>query len=181
MPTKTCNQCLTELPATSDSFSFFTNRRPDGTTYGGLRGTCKKCMAARTALHSKANPHLVAARAERRRINHAAAEGTHTTEDIAAIRRQLNDRCYYCGVGLNGGGDVDHMVSISKGGTNWPSNLTLACKTCNLDKHAKSAPEFLAWRRERGLPVRDEAVVVARKSNESATLPNLRRVFLRKK
>jgi hypothetical protein len=150
---KVCNKCNASLPETSDYFSFFTNRGKGGTTVG-LRGTCKKCMAKRTAEHSKNNPELVEARAARRREVEAQAVGTFSSVDIAFIRRKLNDQCRYCGVLLEGRGDVDHMLSLSKGGTNWPSNLTLACKTCNLDKHSKSAEEFLNWRQERGLPVR---------------------------
>jgi 5-methylcytosine-specific restriction endonuclease McrA len=116
-------------------------------------------MAARTALHSKKNPELVAARVERRKKVEAAAAGSYTAADIEVIRNRLNDECYYCGVRLNGGGDVDHMLSLNKGGTHWPANLTLACKTCNLDKHSKSAPEFFQWRKERKLSVRAESLL----------------------
>lgn len=151
LPHKKCTTCFQAFPATSDYFSF-SNRKVDGTA--NLRGTCKKCMAENTARHSKERPDLVAARAERRRAFADAAQGTYTAGDIAEIRKNLNDECYYCGTYLAGGGDVDHMLPLSKGGTNWPANLTLACKTCNLDKHAKSAEAFFVWRQERNLPVR---------------------------
>jgi 5-methylcytosine-specific restriction endonuclease McrA len=62
------------------------------------------------------------------------------------LRRKLRDKCFYCGVLLHGAGAIDHMQPISKGGSNYPTNLTLACTTCNLDKKSKSAAEFVRWR-----------------------------------
>lgn len=180
MTTKTCNLCSGTFPATQEFFSFFTNRGKNGTTTG-LRGTCKKCMAARTALHSKENPDLVAERAARRRKIEAAAEGTYSQDDVSAIRRMLNDECYYCGISLKGTGDIDHMTSLSRGGTNWPSNLTLACKTCNLDKHSKNAEEFFQWRRERNLPVREASWIRNRESTTGNITVGPRRSMVVKK
>jgi 5-methylcytosine-specific restriction endonuclease McrA len=157
MTTKRCNICSGVFPATPEYFSFYTNRC-GGRERTALRGTCKKCMAARTAQHKKDRPDLVASNAERRRSLLQAAEGSYTEEDIQAIRKALIDRCYYCGIELKGAGDIDHMTSLSKGGTNWPSNLTLACKTCNLDKHGKDAKSFFEWRIKRNLAVRQESL-----------------------
>jgi hypothetical protein len=49
--------------------------------------------------------------------------------------------CAYCGktdVPL----EVEHIVPKSRGGTNRVSNLTIACRTCNLKKGDKTAEEF---------------------------------------
>ena len=161
MKLKRCNLCGRLMAATPTNFSFYTNRRVKGTTTG-LRGTCKKCMAERTARHSRANPGMVAARTARRRAAEAAAEGSYSAADISAIRRRLKDRCFYCGAPLNGKEKVEHMIPLSKGGSNRPTNLTLACRTCNLDKHSKTALEFFIWREERNLPIhhRDRKSVV---------------------
>ena len=43
-------------------------------------------------------------------------------------------------------GHVDHIVPVSKGGTNHPSNLVYICSGCNLRKHDMSVLEFLLWR-----------------------------------
>ncbi len=47
-------------------------------------------------------------------------------------------RCVYCGVRLSERTlTIDHYIPLSKGGSNWPSNLYPACKHCNCSKHAK--------------------------------------------
>jgi 5-methylcytosine-specific restriction endonuclease McrA len=35
------------------------------------------------------------------------------------------------------GTTIDHVIPLSKGGTNWPANLRPACKSCNSRKHNK--------------------------------------------
>lgn len=179
MENQICNICGKSLPATSEFFSFYSNKR-NGVISTGLRGTCKRCMADRTAKHSKEYPDLVKARVERRKVATANAEGKYELQDIANIRAHLGDRCHYCGTALNGKGDIDHIVPISKGGTNWPKNLTLACKTCNLDKHAKSAEEFFQWRIQRSLPVRHELMTQNSVSTSMPPMPK-RVIHVRKK
>ena len=46
-------------------------------------------------------------------------------------------RCAYCNVCLYDGYEIDHVIPLSKGGTNWPDNVALACKPCNRAKAAK--------------------------------------------
>lgn len=51
--------------------------------------------------------------------------------------------CQYCG--QHGGRlQCDHIIPISRGGGNEPSNLTTACMTCNQAKHNKTPEE---WKR----------------------------------
>lgn len=49
-------------------------------------------------------------------------------------------RCVYCGV--DGDLEIEHIVPISRGGTNSRTNLTLACRACNQKKGNKTAAEF---------------------------------------
>lgn len=66
--------------------------------------------------------------------------------------------CIYCGCELSpnrpggnrkrGYAEVDHLVPISKGGTDDLSNLALACVTCNTQKKAMTAHDFVLWRRD---------------------------------
>jgi 5-methylcytosine-specific restriction endonuclease McrA len=113
-------------------------------------------MAANTKRHYQNNPEKVFARVEKYKRQKEAAGGSYSEVDIARIRLVLGDSCRYCGEKLHGGGEVDHMTPISRGGDNSALNLTLACLRCNRDKHAKTAEEFLAWRRRLGLKVRPD-------------------------
>lgn len=64
-----------------------------------------------------------------------------------SLREQVFERddhtCQYCGA-KGGVLECDHVVPISKGGTNEPGNLATACSTCNRQKRAKLIAE---WRR----------------------------------
>lgn len=51
--------------------------------------------------------------------------------------------CTYCGA-HDGKLECDHVVPVSRGGTNDEANLATACKPCNSSKHAKTPEE---WRR----------------------------------
>lgn len=77
-----------------------------------------------------------------RRARKRSAEGEHTADDIAVIRKAQKDRCGYCGVKLKGKGHIDHIIALSRGGSNWPRNIQLLCGPCNLSKGARDPEEF---------------------------------------
>jgi hypothetical protein len=62
------------------------------------------------------------------------------------IRKAIIDRdgtaCSYCGADT-GNPTVDHIIALARGGTNDFSNLTVACKSCNSSKGAKSLEVWL--------------------------------------
>jgi len=55
-------------------------------------------------------------------------------------------RCSYCGT-TDGPFECDHIMPVSRGGTNDNSNLTTACVSCNRDKRAMTVDE---WRGKSG-------------------------------
>ncbi|HEX5183602.1 MAG TPA: HNH endonuclease [Allosphingosinicella sp.] len=57
------------------------------------------------------------------------------------VRRRQGLVCTYCG-DTDGPFEFDHILPVSKGGSNDPSNLTLACKPCNLSKAAQTLREW---------------------------------------
>jgi 5-methylcytosine-specific restriction endonuclease McrA len=77
-----------------------------------------------------------------RRARQLKAEGDYTPADVAKLRAEQDDRCVYCRVDLARKGHVDHIIPLSKGGSNWPSNLQLLCRSCNSKKGAKHPDEF---------------------------------------
>ncbi len=136
-----CKKCGETKPGTTE----FYNVLPSG----NWRGTCKSCMAENSRRHHAINPHQTSVRRAKYKQNLEKAEGFHTPADIDAIRLNLGDKCSYCGASLNEQGEIDHKTPLSRGGSNWPSNLTLACLTCNRDKHSKTEEEFRTWLTER--------------------------------
>jgi 5-methylcytosine-specific restriction endonuclease McrA len=81
----------------------------------------------------------------RNRNRHAlkkAAVGTHTEQDIQKQYERQKGRCYYCHAKITKY-HVDHVVPLTRGGSNDPSNLVIACPTCNISKHNKLLHEWV--------------------------------------
>lgn len=71
-------------------------------------------------------------------------DGRHSHHDVLRIGNSQSWLCNACGCNLKETGHhVDHVVPISKGGTNWPSNLQLLCRSCNVRKSNKSFDVFM--------------------------------------
>lgn len=96
------------------------------------------------------NPEKVNANARNRRAKLRNSEGTHTAEDIALLR-SLHSICPCCGDGFTNGFHVDHIIPISRGGSNWPENLTILCANCNRVKHDKTPREFMTYLESNGM------------------------------
>lgn len=86
-----------------------------------------------------ANPDRVRANQHKRRARLLQAAGQFRPEDIAALRDRQKDKCAHawCCVKLNRRGEVDHIIALSRGGSNDRHNLQLLCSTCNRSKGAK--------------------------------------------
>ncbi len=84
--------------------------------------------------YAKENPEVAATQARNRRSRIRDAEGSHTPEDIDIILKRQKYKCAECGKSIRKAYHVDHIEPISKGGSNWPSNLQCLCSTCNLQK-----------------------------------------------
>ncbi len=56
-----------------------------------------------------------------------------------------NYTCKYCGQ-RGGRLELDHIIPLSRDGTNLECNLTTACFLCNRQKRHKSVDVFLAWK-----------------------------------
>lgn len=77
-----------------------------------------------------------------RRAAKLKAGGVHTPEDISRIMEDQRGRCAYCRRSIRKSHHVDHIIPLSKGGSNWPKNLQLTCKACNLKKNAANPLDF---------------------------------------
>lgn len=88
--------------------------------------------------YRKDNRLLYRASWQRRRARERAAEGSWTPKDIESLMLQQGGRCAYCRNGLKSDFQVDHVIPLAKGGTNWPANLALACPSCNRRKNTRT-------------------------------------------
>jgi hypothetical protein len=68
--------------------------------------------------------------------------GTHTGDDVLNILKSQHGRCAYCRKNCENRYHVDHIMPISKGGSNWPRNLQILCVSCNLEKCALDPIEY---------------------------------------
>lgn len=93
----------------------------------------------------EANRQRVSVHKKNYKARKRSAEGRYTVEDIALIRRSQRDRCLYCNCMLGGDEHIDHLIPLSRGGTNWPENLALSCGYCNMSKRDKTPDEYRAW------------------------------------
>lgn len=154
MTTQTCKKCGETLPLSRDHFG---NTNNGGVI--GWRGTCRACMRANSAKHAAQNPGQYQQRQLLRAQRERSAGSTIVGVNVQALRESLGDRCRYCDIALNGAGELDHLTPVARGGSGRSQNVTLSCMPCNRSKLAKTLDEFLTWRRERGLAVRN--VVIA--------------------
>jgi 5-methylcytosine-specific restriction protein A len=83
--------------------------------------------------------------ANARRARLANVGGTFTAQQALWRIEYFGWHCVYCKKELTERTvTLDHQIPICRGGTDWPSNLVPACKSCNSKKHKKTAFEYQA-------------------------------------
>lgn len=90
----------------------------------------------------KTNKEANYARGRIRRARIAAAPGHHTPADIKRQYEAQKGHCYYCDCELNGKYETDHVIPISRGGSDGMENIVIACPPCNLSKGDKLPSEW---------------------------------------
>lgn len=119
-----------------------------------LREIDRKRVAARRAMFPEAyraasaawrekNKEAVRAQRHKRRAMLANATGSHTAEDIKKLMILQKSKCPVCKDSLLSGYHVDHVVSLSAGGSNDRSNIQLLCPRCNNQKYSKDPIVFM--------------------------------------
>lgn len=91
--------------------------------------------------------------AARRRARVAAALGSHSAWELFWILVVQGGQCWYCAEPLAVGFEPDHLVPLSRGGSNDANNICCACRPCNVSKGPKTAEEFFAYREGLGLRI----------------------------
>lgn len=104
----------------------------------------KRDVASRVKLWRQSFPEKRRATENRRRSAKRSAEGNYTASDILQTLERQNMRCVgvECGVNILTTYTVDHIIPLSRGGSNWPSNIQLLCKSCNSKKGTRTMDEW---------------------------------------
>ena len=85
------------------------------------------------------------------RLNRRVRQGGRIGADvIVEVKAEYNGLCPYCNKPI-ATGHIDHIVPVSRGGTNERENLVYACAPCNLKKNSHSLLEFMLYRRQEAL------------------------------
>lgn len=93
------------------------------------------------------NPQKRSSYEATRRAREQGALGEYTNHDIENLMHMQRAMCAECRKGINTGYHVDHIMPLSKGGSNYPHNLQLLCPSCNCSKHAKDPVD---WAQQNG-------------------------------
>jgi 5-methylcytosine-specific restriction endonuclease McrA len=96
---------------------------------------------AHVKAYNKAHPEVVRPVHARHRYKLLNVEGSYTRFEFEEKCRALGNRCVYCGrdnIKL----EPDHVVPVSKGGTNYIDNVVPSCRSCNAQKKDRSVEDF---------------------------------------
>lgn len=83
---------------------------------------------------------------QRRRARELNAEGHYTANDVQELLIKQHGICATprCCKNIVSEFEIDHIISLYKGGSNWPFNIQLLCPSCNSRKHAMNMDEFVS-------------------------------------
>ena len=92
----------------------------------------------RSAMYKRNHPDKVREQVNRRRAKWHGAPGRVTVSEFWKKCDTLLWTCHYCGCVLDRTtATMDHVVPLSKGGTNFLDNILPACRSCNSKKGAR--------------------------------------------
>lgn len=111
-------------------------KRPNCQRDATGRGLCRRHWGIE---YRRENPEVMAAISQRRRARQQNAPvNDFTSEQWTEIKAAYKQRCAYCHKRRKL--TVDHVVPLSRGGSNTASNIVPACRSCNSSKNAGPAP-----------------------------------------
>ena len=108
--------------------------------YKGVRkeGESKQVYHRR---YVKNNPERIAHLKARRYARERNAEGSHTLKEWQELKEKFDNKCAHCREEKKL--TKDHIVPLSKNGTDYITNIQPLCRNCNSKKWANENPELL--------------------------------------
>lgn len=134
MSTKVCTKCGETKLATSEYFY-----RDSKNVWAEFRAICTECT--RTYNRTHVTPTTDARKLYMKEYSKKYKLDNHDSI-IIELYSQQNGLCYYCREELYGQYDVDHVIPLSRGGSNGVDNLVIACAFCNRSKGNKLLEEW---------------------------------------
>jgi 5-methylcytosine-specific restriction endonuclease McrA len=109
------------------------------------RANAERCKEIKRAWLKK-NRAKSRAIVARRRARRLAAVGFYTPTDVRALFASQAGKCACCNRDISKYYEVDHIVPLVRGGSNWPDNLQLLCRRCNRSKSCKMPGDWEKYR-----------------------------------
>lgn len=86
------------------------------------------------------NPEACIRNAKKRKLRMKEIPGSHTHQEWKELLRSYNWKCVYCGITMvekTGPDQItrDHIIPVTKGGTDDIENIVPACRSCNSKKN----------------------------------------------
>ena len=101
----------------------------------------KEERAEYNRLYAEAHPEVFLNAGRKRRAAKLGANGNFTDEEFQLLCEAFKNRCIYCHLELPL--TADHMIPLSRGGSDNIDNIVPACKSCNSRKYTKTYDEFI--------------------------------------
>ena len=114
-------------------------RRIKGAVY---RAKNREWHVARVQAYQREHPEVRRTSSSNRRAREAQASGKHTTKEVMILFEKQSKACPICGELIVGKYHKDHIVPLSRGGSNNISNIQITHPTCNARKHTRLMAEL---------------------------------------
>lgn len=101
---------------------------------------CRECIELDLAARRERELRLLKAVKERRKA--ALAQAGQPDYDIPAILAKQHGKCVGCQSDIRQRYTIDHVIPLSRGGTNQKTNVQLMCSSCNSSKQSKTMEEW---------------------------------------
>lgn len=139
-PVYTCTRCGETKSSTRENFS---------TRNGKPRLPCRACKRKYDNEHASNNREFARARARKRKeINENIGYANEHHKYRESLLNAQQEKCYFCDSHITIYTiEVDHLIPVTRGGTNDYNNLAGCCSFCNKEKHNKTEDEYRLWRK----------------------------------
>lgn len=103
----------------------------------------REVLRERSRKRRMENPEEKRLHVRLRRERIANAKGHHTASDVKRQYEAQKGHCYYCHCVLGDTYQTDHVIPISRGGSDGMENIVVVCAPCNLSKGDKLPTEWM--------------------------------------